>query len=112
MYSLDFRKRVFKIKDEENLTFEETGKRFGVAVRTLFTWQERIEPKLKRNKPATKINMKKLQEDVEKNPDAYQYERAEKFGVSANAILYALRRLEISYKKNTISSKSKRKKKK
>ena len=71
-------------------------------------WQGRIEPKTKREKPATKIDMEKLRKDVEENPDAYQYERAERFGVSANAILYALRRLDMRYKKNTTASKSRR----
>ncbi len=106
MYSLDFRKHVFKMKDEKKLTFEETSKRFGVSIRTLFSWQERLEPKTKRDKPATKIDMEKLKSDVAKNPDAYQYERAEKFGVTASAIGYALKRLNISYKKNAISPKS------
>ena len=112
MYSLDFRKKIFKIKEKENLTFEQTSKRFDVSIRTLFSWQERMEPILKRNKPATKIDMDKLKEDVEKNPDAYQYERAEQFGVTAWAIGQALKRLKISYKKNSVSPKSGRRKKK
>ena len=111
MYSLDFRKRVFSIKEKEKLTFESTSKRFGVSMRSLFSWQKRIEPFTTRKKPATKINMKALAEDVRKNPDAYQYERAQKFNVSPNAILYALRRLKITYKKNSFSSQSKRNRK-
>ena len=106
MYSPDFRKRVFEIKAKENLTFQETSKRFGIAIRTLFLWQERIEPCLTRNKPATKIDMKKLEEDVKKNPDRYQYERAKDHGVTAWAVGVALRRLGQTYKKNSISPKS------
>ena len=68
-------------------------------MRTLFRWQNRIEPKTKRNKPSTKIDMKALSKDVEDNPDHFQYERAKKFGVSQSAIYYALMRLKISYKK-------------
>lgn len=105
-YSLDFRKHVFNVKEKNNLTFEQTSDRFGISIRTLFRWQERIEPVTKRNKPATKIDMKALEEDVRKYPDEYQYERAKKFQVSPNTILYALRRLGISHKKNSISSKS------
>lgn len=99
-YSLDFRKRVLQIKKDGNLTFEKTSERFGVGIRTLFRWQNRIEPKLKRNKPAVKINMEKLAADVKKHPDAFQYERAERFGVSQWGIGLALRRLKITYKKN------------
>jgi len=43
--------------------------------------------------------MEKLEEDVRQRPDDFQYERAERFGVSPNGILYALRRLKISHKK-------------
>ena len=44
-----------------------------------------------------------LAKDVADNPDHYQYERANTFGVSQSAIFYALKRLQISYKKNAIS---------
>jgi len=106
-YSLDFRQRVFKIKQEEELTFEQVSKRFGVSMRSLFNWSNRIEPRATRDRPATKIEMEKLEEDVRQRPDDFQYERAERFKVSPNAILYALRRLKISHKKNSISPQSK-----
>jgi transposase len=110
-YSLDFRRHVFKIKERDSLTFGQTSDRFGVPIRTLFKWKNRIEPKLHRNKPATKINMEALQKHVEDYPDSYQRERAAHFGVSPSCILYALRRLRISNKKNTVSSQSRRGKK-
>ena len=103
-YSLDFRKQVFKVKAEEGLTYEETSNRFGINIRTLFRWSKRIEPKLTRNKPSTKIDMEALKKDVEQYPDRYQYERSQEFGVSQSAIFYALKRLKISIKKNAISS--------
>ena len=103
MYSLDFRKRVFALKKKEKLTFTQTSKRFGVGMRTLFAWQKRIEPCVTRNKPAVKIDMERLAEDVKKRPDAYQYERAKLFGVTAWAIGIALRRLKITHKKNSVS---------
>lgn len=105
-YSLDFRKRVFALKEKEDLTFEETSKRFGIGIRTLFRWKQRLEPKTTRNKPATKINMEALKKDIAKRPDAYMFERAERFGVSTSGIFYALRRLKMSYKKNSVSPKS------
>ncbi|MDH6356007.1 transposase [Dysgonomonas sp. PH5-45] len=103
-YSVDFRKQVFKIKSDKRLTYQQTSELFGIPIRTLFRWQQRIEPKTKRNKPSTKIDMKALLKDVEENPDAYQYERAKKFGVCQSTIFYALKRLAVSNKKNTISS--------
>lgn len=102
--SLDFRKQVFKIKELEKLTDQAVCKRFGISTRTFFLWKQNLIPIGKRNKPSTKIDMEALKKHVEEFPDAYQYERAAFFGVSPNCILYALRRLNISVKKNTDSS--------
>lgn len=105
-YSIDFRRQVFKIKEKEFLTFQEASDRFGVPIRTLFRWQNKIEPQTKRNKPSTKVDMEALRKDVEENPDLYQSERAKKFGVHQSTIYYALKRLGITNKKNAIPSKS------
>ena len=102
-YSLDFRKRVFSLKEKQGLTFKETSERFGVEIRTLFRWQRRLEPKIERKKSATKIDMQALEADVAKNPDRFQYERAQDYGVSQAAIVYALKRLKMSRKKNSKS---------
>ena len=106
MYSKDYREGVFQIKEEENLTYEETSKRFKINIRTLFRWKKRLSPKLKREKPATKIDMKKLATDVERNPDKFLYERAKDLKVGITTVFYALKRLKISRKKNSQSSKS------
>ncbi len=102
-YSLDFRRQVFKIKHREQLTFQETSERFGVPIRTLFRWEKRMEPVTKRNKPSTKIDMEALRKEVEQHPDRYQHEHASKFGVAQSTIFYALRRLDITYKKNAVA---------
>ena len=104
-YSLDFRQKVFAVKAKKNLTFEQTSERFDIPMRTLFRWQQRLEPCTTRDKPATKIDMDALANDIKENPDSYQWERAEKFGVTPGAICIALKRLRISYKKNASTSK-------
>jgi transposase len=93
-YSLDFRKRVFKLKESERLSFQETSDRFGVPLRTLFRWKNRIEPKTTRNKPTIKIDMEALKKHVQEHPDAYQYERADFFAVSKSGIYHALKAIE------------------
>ncbi|MDR2928549.1 MAG: transposase [Cytophagaceae bacterium] len=102
---------VFRVKERGSLTFRQASERFSVPIRPLFKWENRIEPKVHRNKPATRINMEALQKHVDDYPDSYQRERAEHFGVSPCCILYALRRLRISNKKNTVSSQSRRSRK-
>lgn len=96
-YSNDFRQKALTIRDQEQLSFEETAERFGVNKSSVFRWSKRLEAKRTRQKPSSKIDMEALKQDVEHYPDAYQYERA--VGVSQRGIGYALKRLGISLKK-------------
>ena len=103
-YSIDFRRKVLKIKVEEGLSYIATSKRFGISVNSILLWTKRIEAKKKRHKPATKINSEVLKEDIKAYSDAYYYERAKRLGVSVSGIYRAMKRLGITYKKNAESS--------
>jgi len=103
-YPIEFRKKVFATKDKYDLTFEQTSERFDIPIRTLFRWQNKMEPCTTRNKPATKIDMEALAKDLESAPDDYQWERAKRLGVAVRTVGYALQRLGISRKKNTDAS--------
>ena len=105
-YETSFRKQVFKIKEQEKLTYQQTSKRFGINIRTLFRWKQKPIDTKRRNKPATKINMEALKKDIDNRPDDYNYERAARFKVSTHAIWAAMRRLKISHKKNSKTAKS------
>lgn len=105
-YSLDFRRKLFSIKASKKLTFLETSQLFNISMATLFRWSKKIEPSRTRNKPATKIDMNALKRDIEAYPDAYQFERAQRLGVSAGGIFHALKRLKVTYKKNAQSPKN------
>ena len=75
---------------------------------TVFNWSKRLSPKESRNRGWLKIDIKKFEQDLKSNPDSYQYERAERFGVSKAAIWYALKRLKVTYKKNFKTPRSQR----
>ena len=107
-YSLDFRQKVMDYKKKKGLTFEQTSHHFDIGIRTLFRWSKSLSACNERQKPATKIDMDALRQDVENNPDDYQWERALRFGVHQSTIYYALKRLGISYKKNATTPKSQR----
>ena len=49
--------------------------------------------------------MKHILKDVERHPDDYMYERAQRFGCSKSGIEAALKRLGISQKKDLRTSK-------
>ena len=102
-YSIDFRRQLLKVKSEEGLSISQVSDRFKVSPRSVCRWMNRLEPIIKRNKPSTKIDMKALSQDILDYPDLFQYERAEKFGVSKSCIFYALKRLKVTNKKNIIS---------
>ena len=105
-YSLDLRKKVFSVKEKENLSFRKLAKRFDIGVASLLRWNKNLKPLKNRNKPAIKIDMEALKKDIENNPDSYQYERAQRFGVSQTGIWHAMKRLNVSYKKNSKAPKS------
>ena len=107
-YSIDFRRKVLEVKEREDLSFEKTAARFGVAKSSVQRWTECPEPCRTRNKPATKIDMDLPAQHVDLYPDAYQHERAERFGCSQRGIGEALKRLEISRKKNAFASEGRR----
>ena len=104
-YDIKMRRDVLKVREEENLSYAKVAERFGMSKQSVYNWTKRIEEKKQRNKGAVKIDMEALKEDIKKHPDSYQYERARKFGMSQTGIWHALRRLKVSYKKNTLSSK-------
>jgi transposase len=104
--SLDFRQKVLLTNPRDELSFAEVSERFGVGKASVLRWSKPIEAQGTRNKPATKINMEGLKTDVEMYPDAYPYERAERFGVSPRGIGYAWKRLGISRKNKALASAS------
>ena len=103
MYGIISRKKIMAIKGAEKLSIRETAKRFGITATTIQKWNKRIEQKIGR-----KQFTRKLKEDIKKNPDLYQFERARKFGVSQNSIHKALKRIGVTYKKNIKAPESRR----
>lgn len=99
---------MLAIKEKEKLSLELVSKRFGIGKNTVFVWTKKISPIRNRNKAPTKIAIDKLKKDVMQYSDAYQYERAERLGVSRSGIQKALRRLSITYKKSFKTSEGER----
>ena len=103
-YSIDFRRKVFEIKERDSLSIGETAHRFGISGSGVFRWSERPEPCRTRNKPAAEIDMSALSPDAEHHPDACRQERAGRSGCSRRGICEALKRLKITRKKNVLPS--------
>lgn len=103
-YSREFREKVWLIKEQDKLSVSKVAKRFGVGKASIVRGSNRIEAQLTRHKPTTKRDMEKWKQEVQRHPEADQYERAERFGVSQTGIGAALRRWGITRKKNILTS--------
>ena len=98
-YSLDLRKKVLAVRAADHLSLEETASRFHIGKATLMRWLRQLEPKATRERTRPKISDDALLKDVADYPDSYQFERAERLGVSASGIAKALKRCGITHKK-------------
>ncbi|MGG2140714.1 IS630 transposase-related protein [Symbiopectobacterium sp. RP] len=97
-YLIDFRRKVVSTREEEGLSIRETAKQFRIAPASVSRWINQIASKASTT-PQRKIDKSELIKDVEPYPDAYQKERAERFGVCQKAIWQALKKLGLTYKK-------------
>ena len=108
MYNMHFIKRV--LAQRSKLSIRKLAKKYEIGTTTIQEWIKGNFPTGKRNKPNTKLDIEKLKQDVADYPDAYQSERATRLKVSEGCIWYNLRKLSITYKKNTTPSESRRRK--
>ncbi len=98
-YPISFRRHVLAVKNREKLTFKATATRFSIGIASLVRWSKEIEPRPYHRQRGLKIDLEKLAQDVREHPDAYQYERAARFGVTQKAIWQALKKLGVTHKK-------------
>ena len=79
-------KNIIEIRINEKLSIREVARRFRIRLNTVYKCGKKIEPKEWRKQRVSKIDMKKLEEDVRNNPYAYQYERDNRLKVSQSAV--------------------------
>jgi transposase len=102
-YPLKFRQHILAVQKQEGLSYQQAADRFHIGIASLVRWAKNLEPAKSRYKPDTKIDKQKLIEDIKRYPDAYQYERAARLGVSKSGIYHALKRLGFTFKKRPSS---------
>ncbi|MGG2142757.1 IS630 transposase-related protein [Symbiopectobacterium sp. RP] len=102
-YSIDFRRKVISTREEEGLSIRETAKQFRISPASVSRWINQIASKASTTRQR-KSDKSELIKDVEPYPDAYQKERAERFGVCQKAIWQALKKLELTYIANRLKN--------
>ena len=59
------------VREKEGLSIREVAKRFDIRFRSVVIWLQRLELRVKRNKPTTKIDMAALAAGVKRYPDSF-----------------------------------------
>ena len=103
-YDKKFRESVLDFIDKGN-TQEAAHKLFGVGTTTIKEWKKlkletgnlEVRPL---NRKGRKICAEELESYIAEYPDSYQNEAAEHFGCTQPAVHYALKRLNLTRKKN------------
>ncbi|MBE9174594.1 helix-turn-helix domain-containing protein [Synechocystis salina LEGE 06155] len=109
-YSLDLRLKVIQFI-EEGGGVTKAAKTFKVSKATIYRWlgREDLAP-TKVESRRRKINIKELEEDVEKNPYTPLIDRAKKFGVTPASLCYRFKKMKITRRKNGYFIKKEKKK--
>ena len=105
-YSQDLRKQILK-SVASGMTIRQASAFYGISTHTINQWKRNGTERKKRQFKPLKVNHEALLKDVENYPDAFQYERAKRLGVTASAICYALKQLKISVKKRRANTQNK-----
>lgn len=104
-YSKDLRIRVVNRVKESKELHQQIADNFGIGVATLRRWIQlyketgSVEHKVPTVTRPRKVDYKKVQKFVEKNPDKTLKEIGERFKISAFASHKIIRKLNITYKK-------------
>jgi len=101
-YSLDLRERVIEfVENGEGVS--KASKIYEVSRATIYRWlgRESLEPTVVKRRQR-KLDWEALRKDVEENPETKLKDRAQKFGVRASAIWYALKKMDITRKKKEL----------
>jgi transposase len=111
-YSNDLRIRVINRLKNSKESHQEIADNFEIGVATLRRWIKlqketgSLDCKVPTVTRPRKVNYKKAQRFIEKNPDKTLKEIGDKFGVKDTAILYITKKLNITYKKNAFCTRS------
>lgn len=103
-YGLDFRKRVISYVQLGH-SKKDTCDLFGISTNTLYLWEKQLETKghLERKPRALsprKLPLDQLENYVREHPDAFLREIAEYFNCSIPSVWAALKKVNITLKKD------------
>lgn len=96
-YSNDYRQMILD-KHEVGTSIRSLAHEFNISTRTIQNWKQQPERKIVKTRKG-KIDMTLLKQDVEQYPDSFQRERAVRFNCTQRGISLALKRLNITQKK-------------
>ncbi len=97
-YSLDLRKKVVNYV-ENGGSITAAAEHYKISRTTIYRWFQRENlASIKIKHRLKKLDWKALEKDVKENPESRLIARSKKFGVTINAIYYALKKMKITRK--------------
>ncbi len=98
-YTIDLRKKVINYV-ENGGSITKAAEIYDVGRTTIYRWlsRENLEPN-RVKKRQTKLDWRALEKDIQEHPSSRLIDRAQKFGVSINAIFNAIKKMKITRKK-------------
>ena len=111
MYSIDFRRRAVEYMDEGH-SGKELYESFKIYPSNVNRWRKLLKetgglkPQYRETR-SRKIDLKELEQALERKPDATLAELAKLFDCTEAAVHYALKRLKITLKKRPSPTRSK-----
>ena len=119
-YSIDLRKKVMDKVQAQNTPLNEIAEIFNIDAKTIYRWRKKLEKtgsfqattNYQKGHSHKIIDLKKIEEFVQSNPNLNLKELAQKWGnVGPSTINRALHKINFSFKKNNLRTKKKMKKK-
>ena len=104
-YQYEVKEYFLKEQANSGLTIEKFCKKFDLKIRSFFNWKKKYDEyktlktdSLLKKRPK-KLTQSMLKNDIEKYPDSFYYERAQRLNCSKNAIFLAVHKFGFTHKK-------------
>lgn len=94
-YPIHFRKKVLA-KLEQGMSIRDLADKYDLSPTTIQQWKKKLEPKVNVARKPFKIEEQAFRQDIERYPNDYHIQRAERFNCTVAAISKAFKRYAIS----------------
>lgn len=107
MYNITFINKI--LQKRKSLSIRQLALKYDLSPQTIHKWEKGGLPKRTRNRPNTKLDINLLIADIKAHPRSFQYERAQRLGVSDTCIFNNMKKLGVTYPQENRTNNNQRK---